>query len=136
VQPDRAISSARVSSKLAVSAPPMNKRVPPVAGQVVAQSAGSPRSIGLCPMPMSRRFYDGQAVFGLGTLIVAIWRACTTSHPTPRQPPDMSAHKPSSKRRTAGQSSGLGTWSGGRIVLVVGSSIAVLDGGPRPPVAD
>ena len=34
-------------------------------------------------MPMSRRFYDGQAVFGLGTLIVAIWRAYTTSHPTP-----------------------------------------------------
>ena len=33
-QPDRAISSARVSSKLAVSAPSMNKRVPPVAGQV------------------------------------------------------------------------------------------------------
>jgi hypothetical protein len=37
---------------------------------------------------------------------------------------------------TAGQSSGLGNWSGGRIVLVVGSSIAVLDGGPRSLVAD
>jgi hypothetical protein len=34
-------------------------------------------------MPMSRRFYDGQAVFGLGTLIVAIWRALHHQPPHP-----------------------------------------------------
>jgi hypothetical protein len=44
----RAISSARISSKLAVSAPSMNKRVPPVAGQVggpVGGFAGQHRAL-------------------------------------------------------------------------------------------